>query len=98
MEDLLTPKSFKFFSILGIDSDWLAKSPGTWEAEEGFRAANEFVNTVKVTNDVAERGVKLATDYATVLTKDDSVRSLLLQGVDRCRRMYPDFLKSTLSG
>ena len=98
MEDLLTPKSFKFFSILGIDSDWLAKSPDTWEAEEGFRAANEFVNTVKVTNDVAERGVKLATDYATVLTKDDSVRSLLLQGVDRCRRMYPDFLKSTLSG
>ena len=56
------------------------------------------MNTVKVTNDVAERGVKLATDYATVLTKDDSVRSLLLQGVDRCRRMYPDFLKSTLSG
>ena len=98
MEDLLTPKSFKFFSILGIDSDWLAKSPDTWEAEEGFKAANEFVNTVKVTNDVAERGVKLATYYATVLTKDDSVRSLLLQGVERCRRMYPDFLKSTLSG
>ena len=94
---IITPKSFKFFSILGIDSDWLAKSPDTWEDEEGFRAANEFVNTVKVTNDVAERGVKLATDYATVLTKDDSVRSLLLQGVERCRKMYPDFLKSTLS-
>ena len=60
--------------------------------------ANEFVHTVKVTNDVAERGVKLASDYARILTKDDSIRAMLLQGVERCRRMYPNFLKTTLNG
>ena len=77
MEDLVTAQSFKFFTILGIDSKWLAISPEKWEDEEGFKVAKEFVNTVKVTNDVAERGVKLAADYATILTKDDGIRAKL---------------------
>ena len=97
MEDLVTAQSFKFFTILDIDSNWLALNPDKWEDEEGFKVAREFVNTVKVTNDVAERGVKLAADYATILTKDDGIRAKLLQGVERCRRMYPTFLKTTLN-
>ena len=55
------------------------------------------MRTVKVTNDVAERGVKLAIDYATMLTKDDSLRAMILQGVEKSRRMYPDFRKKTLN-
>ena len=98
LEDLITSQSFKFFTILGLQCDWLAKSPDMWEDDQDFKAANEFVNTVKVTNDVAERGVKLASDYAGILTKDDAIRSMLLQGVERCRRNFPNFLKSTLNG
>jgi hypothetical protein len=45
--------------------------PEKWQEEESFRLAREFVTTVKVTNDIAERGVKLAKVYATLLTKDD---------------------------
>ena len=98
LEDLITAQSYKFFTILGMSSSWLAKSPEDWDNDEGFKDVKEFVHTVKVTNDVAERGVKLASDYATILTKDDSIRAQLLQGVERCRRQYPDFKKSTLSG
>ena len=98
MEDLITPQSFKFFKILGLDYDWLSMSPEKWDSEESFNVANEFVHTVKVTNDVAERGVKLASDYARILTKDDIIRPMLLQGVERFRRMYPNFLKTTLNG
>ena len=54
--DLITPHSFKFFTILGLDSGWLAKDPNNWEEEESFRVAKDFVKTVKVTNDVAEGG------------------------------------------
>ena len=98
LEDLITAQSYKFFTILGMDSSWLAKSPEDWDNDEGFKDVKEFVHTVKVTNDVAERGIKLASDYATILTKDDSIRAQLLQGVERCRRQYPDFKKSTLTG
>ena len=77
--DLLTPQSFKFFTILGLGYEWLAKNPEQWEEEEDFNVAREFVKTVKVTNDVAERGVKMAADYATILTKDDKIRAMIMQ-------------------
>ena len=52
---------------------------------------------MKVTNDVAERGVKMAQDYATMLTKDDSMRAMLLHGVESSRQIYTDFHKRTLN-
>ena len=95
--DLVSPQSFRFFQILDLDFKWLAMNPENWEQEESFRHARDFVKTVKVTNDIAERGVKLAKDYATLLTKDDGVRAEILQGVERCRKMFPDFAKKTLN-
>lgn len=95
--DLLTPQSFKFFTILGLGYEWLAKNPEQWEEEEDFNVAREFVKTVKVTNDVAERGVKMAADYATILTKDDKIRAMILQGVEMCRKKFPNFHKKTLN-
>ena len=95
--DLISSQSYRFFRILGLDFPWLAMDPVKWEEEETYVMAKEFVTTVKVTNDIAERGVKLAKDYATLLTKDDSIRDELLQGVERCRRKFPDFAKKTLN-
>ena len=92
--DLVTPSSFKFFSIMG---QWLEVNPDKWEEHKEYRSARDFVKTVKVTNDVAERGVKMASDFATLLTKDDSMRAMLLQGVERSRRMYPSFKKKCLN-
>ena len=95
--DLVSPQSYRFFKILGLDYQWLAMRPARWQEEESYRLAKEFVTSVKVTNDIAERGVKLAKDYATLLTKDDAIRAQLLQGLERCRRMFPDFAKKTLN-
>ena len=95
--DLVTPQSYRFFRILGLDCPWLAMDPVKWEEEDSYMIAQDFVKTVKVTNDIAERGVKLARDYATLLTTDDSIRAELLQGVERCRRNFPDFAKKTLN-
>ena len=95
--DLITPESFKFFDILGLEFDWLATSPDKWEENESFKVAKNFVRTVKVVNDTAERGVKIAEDNATILTKDDAMRSMILQGVENNRSKYPDFKKITLN-
>ena len=88
--DLVTRHSFKLFNILGLDFSWLEMEPGKWEEVDDFKTAWEFVKTVKVTNDVAERGVNLASDFVTMLTKDDEMRTMLLQGVERSRKMYPN--------
>ena len=84
--DLVTPESYKFFDILGLDCAWLEKNPDKWEEDESFLVAKDFVTTVKVVNDTAERGVKLAEDYATILTK-----------VEKNRAKYSDFKKATLN-
>ena len=71
--------------------------PDTWEDSEDFRKIRDYVRTVKVTNDVAERGVKLMAEYASILTTDDELRPLILQGVERNRKMFPSFKKSVLN-
>ena len=55
------------------------------------------VRQMKVTNDCAERGVKLATDYSKSLTKDSQERSKIYQVVEAERRVKPDAKKSSLN-
>ena len=93
--DLISSQSF---TVLGLDWSWMAKDPEQWKEDDDYEAAKEFVKTVKVTNDVAERGVKMAADYATILTRDDKVRAQILQGVRNCRQKYPNFRRKTLNG
>ena len=57
--DLISPHSFKFFTILDMDYKWPEIDPELLDSDKNFRSARDFVKTVKVTNDVAERGVKL---------------------------------------
>ena len=110
--DLLGSNSFLLWDILGLDWEWLKEDPSCWEMSTSYQNMKEYVLTVKVTNDCAERGVKvcmklicliyrlnlqLITDYASILTEDEEMRSLLLQGVERCRKMFPNFTKLTLN-
>ena len=54
-----------------------------------------FVSTVKVVNDGCERAVALATDYARILTKDNSMRRKILQVVEANRKAFTDVNKAT---
>ena len=76
-----------------MDYNWLQQPVGT----EDYNTAREFVHTVKTTNDLAERAIKTATDFSQILTKDESTRRRIIQGVEDCRRTYPDFKKSSLN-
>ena len=44
------------------------------------------MTTVKVVNDAAKRGIKLASDYVQFLTKDSEVRQKIFQTVEWHRR------------
>ena len=75
----------------------LALSPTDWKNNENFLKAEEFVKTVKVTNDVANRGVKLAADYSTILTKDNSIRQKIFKVVEKDRLEKLDISKAALN-
>ena len=95
--DLVGERSFTMFSLLHLAYDWLELPPEKWEEDADFLVAKEFVRTVKTTNDVAERGVKLISDYAAILTTDEKQRQWLLQGVEQCRKRYATCKKCTLN-
>ena len=57
--DLLGTNSFLLWDILGLDWQWLKLSPVEWEKSPAYQEMNEYVCTVKVTNDCAERDVKV---------------------------------------
>ena len=82
LRDLVTPDSWQLFDILKMSPDWLALPPAEWDSNPDYIEFRNFVRQVKVTNDCAERAVKLATDYSKSLTKDSQERSKIYQVVE----------------
>ena len=61
-----------------------------------YQEMKSFLNSVKVVNDAAERGVKLSTDYAAILTDHPQQRERILQAVEDHRKRFPEFSKAAL--
>ena len=94
--DLVTEDSWEFFSIIKVDDNWLGQ-PVDREDNKDYTTAKMFVHTVKTTNDLAERAVKMSTDYSQILIKNKDTRRRIIQGVEDHRRAYLDFKKSTFN-
>ena len=97
LRDLVTPQSWQFFEIVKVCPDWLALPPAEWASSDDFRLAREYVQTLKVTNDTAERGIKIASDFMQVLTKDSEMRQKIFQVVEWDRHQRPDSKKCTMN-
>ena len=93
---LISPLSWFPFYLLDLSSKWLELPPAEWELDSDFVAMRKFARTVKLVNDVAERGVKLANDYCNCLTKDSEERKKLIMVVQNHRRSYPKLRKMDL--
>ena len=97
LEDLVGDRSFLLFSLLQVGYSWLFQPAAEWDDSLDYSRAESFVRTAKTVNDVAERAVKLMTDYAMILTKDEEKRQWILQGVAENRKKYGNFAKKTLN-
>ena len=56
----------------------------------------KFVANIEVANDAAERGVKLHSDYAAILTKNKEQRASLLQAIEKDRKQHVDLKKNQI--
>ena len=64
---------------------------------EPFQEMKNWVIELKVTNDLAERGVKLVLEFCDILTKDSEDLQNLLQVVEQHHQEFSDVKKTTLS-
>lgn len=95
--DFIDEKSWLLFDLINIsDFEWLSKPYSEWESHNGYTKLCCFVKNCKVVNDIAERGIKLISDFAHKTHNEDQ-RQCLLQVVESHRNQFPDFKKSTLS-
>ena len=65
LADLVTDDSWLLFQLLQLDPHpWLEQPVSEWECDAGFTVFRDFVCSLNVTNDVAERGVAMIETFA----------------------------------
>ena len=89
--------SYYMFDQVGFKKDWLKRPVEDWKNCPDYLELEDFFKNLLVTNDSAERGIKLVSDYAQCLTKDSEERQRILQVVEEERKQKPDVTKKTLS-
>ena len=88
--------SWMLFELKNADTEWLDKPPEEWERHESYLQCKAFVNSVKVVNDTAERGIAMLKSFAQCV-KGQQQFQWLLQAVEQHRRKIPRLTKQALS-
>ena len=96
LADLTGPQSHATLELLGINAEDLQSPPSTWGTIEAYAKAKIVVDKLKVTNDAAERHIKMISDFSGKITADKEQRQGLLQVVEKHRKAYPTFKKRVL--
>jgi len=98
LEDFVSSATQNFFTITGIPSTFLCQlDVASWDENDEYKVAKSIVTGLKVTNDLAERGVALMDEYNKLHTNDEEQKQFLLLIVQKYRQQYHDRKKSTLA-
>jgi len=88
LHDFVTKRTCDFFTILGISQDFLQLDPSEWQGQEQYQQSQLLVKSVRVVNDLAERGVALIQEFNSSLTRDAEQKQYLLQVVEDHRNKF----------
>ena len=94
LHELVTPASWRFFKILGVASSFLNSSPKHWPENAEYMKTAAVLAHFKVTNEDAERSVKLCVDFLGTAKNEDLFQKYM-QVVETERKKTPDLRKST---
>ena len=96
LQDFVSSNTMRFFKILDLPPEFLPTDVTAWKGNESYKKSKAITSSLKVVNDVAERGVALMEEYSKLHTKDEEQKQYLLLLVKQFRSKYPDSKKSTL--
>lgn len=69
--DFFSTDSLKFFKIIKASPSFLYVPSKDWQTNDNYKEILRLINNLNPVNDSAERGVKLATKYNNLLTKNN---------------------------
>lgn len=97
LDHFVSNNTENFFEILfGKVPEFLNKDPDTWILDPEYLMMETEIKHILIVNDVAERGVKLITDYNTILCNDEEQKQFILQIVENHRKRFPIITKANL--
>lgn len=97
LHELVGPQSYFLFDRMNVSTDFLEVAVETWPNNSSYLKMSDSTNKFKVTNDVAERGIQLMQQFQSKITKDEVQKQHLYKTVDKHRKTYKDFKKSTFT-
>ena len=86
---LVNEDSWYTINLLELKMDFLSTDIQDWEMSDNYNESKFIVERLNFTNDPAERGVKLSTDYIASLREEDHFQNVL-QVVERERKEMPN--------
>lgn len=89
--------SMNFFLRFKMKTSFLKQDSSDWSKNADYIICKEIVKNLKVTNDIAERGVKLISGFNKLITRDEEQKQYLLKVIKEYRKQFPDCNKQTLS-
>ena len=92
--NLIGPGSMFMFDVLQFDRQFLNLHVNEWENNESFREMKDFVKYLTVTNEPAERGIKLVSDFSNTVTKNNTQRGNIIQVVQAHQKFHSKPRKS----
>lgn len=76
---LLSAKSMKLFKRLGLKTNFLKIDPSQWNTQLDYIEGQQIIESLRVVNDTAERGVKLMEEFNDKITKNEEQKQFLLK-------------------
>lgn len=85
-----------FFERFKLKTDFLKLDPSHWHENDEYIKNKIIVSKLRVTNDVAERAVKIASEYVNKSTTSEEQRQYIMQIVAHYKRQNPDTSKGSI--
>mgnify|MGYP003492342303 FL=1 len=96
LQYFVTENTQRFFTITGISSAFLQTDVESWKTNDDYNTDQTTVISIRVVNDIAERGVALMDEYNKLHTNNEDQKQFLLLIVKEFHQRYPDRNKQTL--
>lgn len=90
-------RTIEFWDIAQLPKNFLELDPNLWNDCEDFIIGKRAIDTLRVVNDCAERGVALVQSFSGKITKDENQLQCLLQVVENHRKQFPNVNRDTLT-
>ena len=95
LHNFVTKSTINFFTILGLSHEFLQVDPSDWEFQPEYQESKRLVLSLKVINDLAERGVALIQEFNSSLTRNEEQKQYLLQVVENHGKKFSAPTKSS---